>query len=171
MASDRRVLRLDREPSGHLWRGIGEATLHGMAKHLIVLLLGLHMAHVPVPVPDLDGEWQGVEIGGLSDSRAWGIVLLGVCPNDDVDHGPVRSEGRPGNLDPVESPFGLAIVTDAVPLSQGVVTMLCGCHAWIAIAAEGGDPLAVWHARYGDLPSVTFSPAGASRAMRCVWHI
>jgi hypothetical protein len=143
-----------------------------MVRHVVILLLSLHLAHVPVPVPDLDGEWQGAAIGGLTDTNAWGFVLLGVRPNDDVDHGPIRQD-RPGDrTDSDGSPFGVAVVTEAMPVSHGVVMMLLACPV-------GGPatPRAACDGASGrtcprhDLAVIPLSRVAASRAMNCVWHV
>jgi hypothetical protein len=67
------------------------------------ILLVLHLLHLPVPCPDLDGECRGVPIEGLADANAWHIVLLGVRPNDDVDRGPIRPVDSDHDSSP--SPF------------------------------------------------------------------
>ena len=69
----------------------------------VSILLVLHLLHLPVPCPDLDGECRGVPIEGLADANAWHVVLLGVRPNDDVDRGPIRPIDS--DDDPSQSPF------------------------------------------------------------------
>ena len=71
----------------------------------VSILLALHLLHLPVLCPDLDGECRGVPIEGLADAKAWHIILLGVRPNDDVDRGPIRPFGHDSD-EPSQSPFG-----------------------------------------------------------------
>lgn len=71
----------------------------------VSILLVLHLLHLPVPCPDLDGECRGVPIEGLAAANAWHLVLLGVRPNDDVDRGPIRPREQDSDGNPSQSPF------------------------------------------------------------------
>lgn len=73
-------------------------------------ILILHVLHLPVPFPDLDGECRGAPIHSLSEAHAWHVMILGVCPNEDIDRGPIRTH-RDGDRDvPVDSPFGDLVI-------------------------------------------------------------
>lgn len=69
-------------------------------------ILILQTLHLPIPFPDLDGECRGKPIRSLFDASAWHVVVLGVCPNKDVDHGPFRTGDQNDATPPAGSPFG-----------------------------------------------------------------
>lgn len=146
-----------------------------MRRPILVIVVILHMAHVPVPAPDLDGEWGGVAIGGFSDPAAWGFVLLGVRPADDIDKGPVRHGSPRDATDPGAHPFGAAAVVGSTAAS----------HVPAGIRRGGGERTAAALAALGTRPpssaapcrhgrsrvSCTRASAGVSRPALCIWHI
>ena len=72
----------------------------------LLWILVLQTLHLPVPFPDLDGECRGMPIQSLTDACAWHVLILGVCPNKDVDRGPFRTDEQNEGTSPVGSPFG-----------------------------------------------------------------
>ena len=75
-------------------------------RFILSWILILHVLHLPVPAPDLDGECRGVPILSLSEMHAWHILILGVRPNDDIDQGPIRNDDKGNSGAPADSPFG-----------------------------------------------------------------
>lgn len=81
-------------------------------RQVLSWILLLHMLHLPVPCPDLDGECRGVPIHSLSEAHAWHVMMLGVLPNDDIDRGPIRTDEKGQPTSSSDFPFGdLAIPT------------------------------------------------------------
>lgn len=77
-------------------------------------ILIVHVLHLPVPFPDLDGECRGAPINSLSELHAWHVLLIGVRPNDDIDRGPIHTDGDPQSNASDDSLFGdWAIVTSS----------------------------------------------------------
>jgi len=160
----------------HFLRSIdGDGTMSLMWRRLLVIIVILHTGHAPVPVPDLDGEWQGVAVGGLTDPAAWGFVLLGVRANDDIDRGPVRHESPCDTSDPTGQPFGDIAVSGSASSMHEAVVIRRGCGpsgAAVAVmrAVQGSMPRSVALCR-GDCAGTAWSSPGAARASLCVWHI
>lgn len=75
-------------------------------RFILSWILILHVLHLPVPAPDLDGECRGAPILSLSEMHAWHILMLGVRPNDDIDQGPIRNDDSGNSEAPADSPFG-----------------------------------------------------------------
>lgn len=75
-------------------------------RHVLCWVLIVHALHLPVPVPDMDGECRGAPINSLSELHAWHVLMIGVRPNDDIDRGPIHTDGDPQNNDPDHSLFG-----------------------------------------------------------------
>lgn len=69
-------------------------------------ILVLHLLHLPIPAPDLDGECRGTPIHSLCELHAWHTFILGVRPNDDIDQGPIRTDDERNSGVPGGSPFG-----------------------------------------------------------------
>lgn len=146
-----------------------------MWRRLFVILVILHTAHVPVPVPDLDGEWQGVAIGGLADPAAWGFVLLGVRPNDDIDRGPIRHASPRDTADQTGPPFGAAAVSlgawsmhMSLVIRRGFDTRVA---AIVVMPAMQQSLPRLLTAGRGDRTEAACDSPGAARASLCVWHL
>lgn len=155
-------------------RGL-EGTIEGMWNRVLVVVVALHMAHVPVPIPDLDGEWQGVAIGGLSDPAAWGFMMLGVRPADDIDRGPIRDPESSDTSGPAASVFGEAAIADHVgsALPASVSRTAGGADVPASLALPSPPPGSAGRACTEGLARCrcgSVSP-GAARAALCVWHI
>lgn len=69
-------------------------------------ILILHVLHLPVPFPDLDGECRGAPIHSLAEAHAWHVMILGVSPNEDIDQGPIRTSDDGFPEAPLDSLFG-----------------------------------------------------------------
>lgn len=82
------------------------AIINFMHRIALIWIVVLHAAHVPLPVPDLDGECRGTPIPNLAASNAWHVLVLGVLPNNDIDQGPFRTRHNRGDAAPTQSPFG-----------------------------------------------------------------
>lgn len=152
-----------------------DGTIDLMWRRMLVIIVILHTAHAPVPVPDLDGEWQGVAIGGLADPAAWGFVLLGVRPNDDIDRGPIRNERSRDTADPLEQPFGATAVSGSASSMHTAVVIRRGFGAsCVTIVASHAAPYSVPRSLAldrGHRSGIACSSPGAARASLCVWHI
>lgn len=146
-----------------------------MWSRLLAIVMILHTAHVPVPVPDLDGEWQGVAIGGPADPAAWGFVLLGVLPADDIDRGPIKHNIPGDTTDREARPFGDAAIAcnaEALHVLSAVrcVGGMCvpGMVAIHSVQPTSTASTCTRECHRGGTPRV--SPS-AVRASLCVWHI
>lgn len=132
-------------------------------RSILILTLALHIVHVPILVPDLDGECRGVPIGSLIERQAWHPILLGVRPNDDVDRGPIRTEGSDRGLD--ASPFGE--FTDlSLRHALAVTPALTSCEVTSAPAAPSG----LICARLTDMPRHAWGIRKPS-IQYCRWQI
>lgn len=146
-----------------------------MWRHLLVIVVVLHTAHVPVPVPDLDGEWQGLAIGGFADPAAWGFVLLGVLPADDVDRGPIKHDIPGDTTDPAGQPFGDAAIAGNAGASHVLSALrrvggLC-VPAMLGGRSEQPTCLASTCTKERDRGGMAHVSPTTARASLCVWHI
>lgn len=128
-------------------------------------ILILSTLHVPVYLPDTDGECRGTPIESLIESQAWHPVLLGVRPNDDIDRGPIRTD------DEQESSFDGSQFGDVAIL---------GSVSANDVGSTAMAPVAIWNDGFqGDLfwaetviPSVPLPRAGRTVCVcYCIWRI
>lgn len=92
----------------------------------LVWVLILHALHLPVPFPDLDGECRGAPILSLCEWHAWHVLMIGIRPSDDIDRGPIHSNGDSRTNAADDTPFGgLAIVAASNVAAPSVWDALC----------------------------------------------
>lgn len=153
-------------------RGLGYLVKGHAVRTLLVWMLILHMLHLPIPFPDLDGECRGTPIQSLSDANAWHVMLIGVRPNDDIDRGPIRTSHEPNGRSPGETPFGdpAAVTASAFDFGHQIVshwhlsptdTLTSECAADRCFA-----PLRL---EFGDVAAIRSSQATCIRF--CSWQV
>lgn len=128
-------------------------------------LLILTTLHVPVYLPDTDGECRGAPIGSLIEAQAWHPVLLGVRPNDDIDRGPIRTD------DEQESAFDGSQFGDVAILRGASAMTPCSVALWSVASFD--DNLRVEQNCFDALrPKVSLAPVGRSVCIcYCLWQV
>lgn len=128
-------------------------------------VLILSTLHVPVYLPDTDGECRGTPIESLIESQAWHPVLLGVRPNDDIDRGPIRTD------DEQESSFDGSQFGDVAILGS-VSANAVGSAALLPIAILDLGFQGEGRCADTGIPSVPLPLAGRAVCVcYCTWRI
>lgn len=135
-------------------------------------ILVVHALHLPVPFPDLDGECRGTPIRSLSELHAWHILLVGVQPNDDIDHGPFHTEDEGDDSNSSGSLFGeTAIVAPSSPAVSGIA---CTQRAAFGLTLRCGFANVLWPHLCRPVALVSHFHATVARIACisfCVWQV
>ncbi len=90
-------------------------------RRVLSCVLLLHILHVPIPFPDLDGECRGATISSLFEGHAWHVLLIGVRPQDDIDRGPIHTSQDPTKPTRDEPAFGDWAISAAPGITWGSI--------------------------------------------------
>jgi hypothetical protein len=137
---------------------------------MLAWVLILHVLHLPVPFPDLDGECRGAPILSLFEWQAWHVLMIGIRPSDDIDRGPIHSNGDSRTNAADDTPFGgLAIVAASSAITTIAWDALCPTSSDQGLEATVGDFTAC--RLYGLDRTPIVPSARAACVYYCSWQV